>query len=130
MFGKKLVSQSVIDAVNSVVSADQKDAEGAALSEGNIVRITSGNYQGKVGTILEFPTSGKASVQVRRGPVVTCMTESIVSENEKYDKNYDGKRDKNAKDDGDKSDDKKCKCGDDDCPGGKKCPKYDDKGDK
>ena len=80
MFNNKPVSDSLIDAVNSVVSGLQEDAAGVELEVGDEVYVIEGNHDGMTGTIVEFPTMGRAVVQLDRGRRVTISTEDFVCE--------------------------------------------------
>ena len=80
MFGKKLVSDSLMDAVKGVTSAEQTDAKGTKLSEGDPVRVSEGDYAGKTGTVTGFNTTGTAQVQLNRGRNITISNSSVISE--------------------------------------------------
>ena len=80
MFGEKPVSNSLIDAVKSVVSATQEDAAGVQIEAGEAVYVVEGAYEGHSGKIVEFPTAGKALVQLDRGRAVAITNDSFVCE--------------------------------------------------
>ena len=80
MFNNKPVSDSLIDAVNSVVSGLQEDAAGVKLEVGDEVYVIEGKHDGMTGTIVEFPTMGRAVVQLDRGRQVTISTDDFVCE--------------------------------------------------
>lgn len=80
MFGKKLVSDSLVNAVKSITSAEQKDAKGNALSTGDPIRVSEGDYAGKTGTVTGFNTTGTAQVQLKRGRNITISNSSVISE--------------------------------------------------
>lgn len=80
MFGKKPVSNSLIDAVKSVVSATQEDAAGVQIEAGEAVYVIEGAYEGHSGKIVEFPTAGKALVQLDRGRAIAITNDSFVCE--------------------------------------------------
>ena len=81
MFGKKLVSDSLIDAVKNVISSAQEDAAGVQIEAGEAVYVIEGAYEGHSGKILEFPTAGKALVQLNHGRAVAITNDSFVCEN-------------------------------------------------
>ena len=80
MFGKKLVSDSIVNAVKGITSAEQKDSEGNSLSAGDAVRVSEGDYAGKTGTVTGFNTTGTAQVQLNRGRNITISNASVISE--------------------------------------------------
>ena len=80
MFGKKTVSDSMLDAVMSVVSGVQEDATGTQLETGDAVVVIEGDYDGMTGTIVEFASTGRAVVQLNKGRRVTISNREMVSE--------------------------------------------------
>ena len=80
MVGKKLVSDSLVNAVKGITSAEQKDAKGNALSTGDPIRVSEGDYAGKTGTVTGFNTTGNAQVQLNRGRNITISNSSVISE--------------------------------------------------
>jgi hypothetical protein len=109
MLGDKPVSDSLMDAVRSVVSSAQKDSEGTNITEGDMICVVEGAHEGMVGTIVEFPTSGRATIQLHEGRQVTIMNESFISERsvELYEANKldpVGKEDDDIDNDGDSDD--------------------------
>jgi hypothetical protein len=99
MFGKKLVSDSMLDAVKGVMSAEQKDAEGNKLETGDSVRVAEGDHQGMTGTITGFNTTGRSQIQLDRGRRVELSNSTIISESKKLD--AVGKEDADVDNDGD-----------------------------
>jgi hypothetical protein len=80
MFGKKIVSDSLLNAVKGITSQGQKDASGGTISVGDKVRIQEGPLAGRTGSISGFKTTGKADVQINQGRKVSVYTKSIISE--------------------------------------------------
>lgn len=80
MFGKKLVSDSLVNAVKGITTAEQKDAKGNSLATGDPVRVSEGDYAGKTGTVTGFNTTGNAQVQLNRGRNITISNSSVISE--------------------------------------------------
>ena len=80
MFGKKTVSDSMLDAVMGVVSGIQEDATGTQLEAGDAVVVIEGDHDGMTGTIVEFASTGRAVVQLDKGRRVTISNREMVSE--------------------------------------------------
>ena len=104
MFGKKTVSDSMLDAVKSVVSGVQEDATGAQLETGDAVIVVEGDYDGMTGTIVEFASTGRAVVQLNKGRCVTISNREMVSEQAAEKLDPVGQEDGDIDNDGDSDD--------------------------
>ena len=80
MFGKKLVSDSLVAAAKSVLTSPQVDAGGDSLNVGDQVKISEGPYSGKNGTISQFKSVGQSTVQVAKGPSITISNSALLGE--------------------------------------------------
>lgn len=104
MFGKKTVSDSMLDAVMSVVSGVQEDATGTQLEAGDAVVVVEGDYDGMTGTIVEFASTGRAVVQLNKGRRVTISNREMVSEQAAKKLDAVGQEDADIDNDGDSDD--------------------------
>lgn len=104
MFGKKTVSDSMLDAVKSVVSGVQEDATGTQLETGDAVVVVEGDHDGMTGTIVEFASTGRAVVQLDKGRRVTISNREIVSEQAAEKLDPVGQEDGDIDNDGDSDD--------------------------
>lgn len=80
MFGKKLVSDSLLAAVKGVTSGEQIDSSGSELSVGDAVKVQEGPHAGKTGTISSFQNTGRSEVQLNHGPSVALYNETLLNE--------------------------------------------------
>jgi hypothetical protein len=80
MFGKKLVSDSLLAAVKGVTSGEQIDSNGSELLVGDAVQVQEGPHAGKIGTISGFQNTGRSEVQLNHGPSVALYNETLLNE--------------------------------------------------
>ena len=80
MFGKKLVSDSLLAAVKGVTSGEQIDSSGSELLVGDAVQVQEGPHAGKTGTISSFQNTGRSEVQLNHGPSVALYNETLLNE--------------------------------------------------
>ncbi len=80
MFGKKLVSDSLLAAVKEVTSGEQIDSSGNELLVGNAVKVQEGPHAGKTGMISGFQNTGRSEVQLNHGPSVALYNETLLNE--------------------------------------------------
>ena len=80
MFGKKLVSDSLLAAVKDVTSGEQIDSTGNELLVGDGVTVQEGPYAGRTGTISGFQNTGRSEVQLDHGPSVALYNEKLLNE--------------------------------------------------
>ena len=80
MFGKKLVSDSLLAAVKEVTSGEQIDSSGSALSVGDSVKVQEGPHAGRTGMISGFQNTGRSEVQLNHGPSVAFYNETLLNE--------------------------------------------------
>lgn len=80
MFGRKLVSDSLLAAVKEVTSGEQIDSSGSELFVGDAVRVQEGPHSGMTGTISGFKNTGTSEVQLDRGSHVSINNGVLLNE--------------------------------------------------
>ena len=80
LFGKKLVSDALLNAVKEVTSGEQVDSSGKSLSVGDKIKVQEGPHSGMSGTISGFKNTGTSEVQLDRGPHVSMYNDVLLNE--------------------------------------------------
>ena len=100
LFGEKLVSDALLDAVNGVTTGKQTvntNGEESELKVGDSVVVGEGSHKGMTGEVMGFKTSGKADVQLNRGSRVELYNSNLSHDTKTLNENLDNFGKKKAK---------------------------------